>query len=703
MRALLALLLVLAAPALAQAPAQLVADEVFVAPDRTLTATGRVEVLRDGTRLTASSVRYDPDADRLTIEGPIRISEGGGDVILADAADLSPDLREGIVTGARLVIDRQLQLAAAALVQAGPRYTALSRVTASACTVCAANPTPLWEIRADRVIQDREARLIYFRDAQFRLLGVPIAFLPALRVPGPGNDRAAGFLTPEFRSTSRLGTGVRLPYFLPLGPSRDLTITPYLASGTRTVDLRWRQALRFGTYRISLGASRDDVRDGPRGYLLAEGSFDLPRGFRLSAAARTASDDAYLADYGLSDADRLESGFTITRTRADDYAEARLVGYRSLRASEGDTVPDAAATLLYDRRFAFHGGDLDMRIDALRYRRDLDTPVDLPGGDADVIADGRDGARVTARLDWARTFSRGGLRVTPIGRLEATAFGVEDDAARYDGTRLAPTAGVDLRWIGSRATAGASWLVEPRAQLLWTGGAGDYPNEDSVRVELDAGNLFALSRFPGGDAVETGARANIGVTLTRSGPEATTSLTLGRVLRPDDPGLFPDGSGLAGRSSDWLLETSLATGRLAATGRVLFDDTLEVTRNETRLTYSGPTAALTGGFVYARGHRALDGSRRPRVSEMTLDGTLDLTRTWDASFGMRWDFFANRAQEARVGARWRGDCAEMELTAEREFTAASALSPETRVGVSFALTGFGDRPARRTRACGPAG
>ena len=702
--ALLLVALAWAMPAAAQqAPAQLIADSVTVDRSGALVATGRVEVFQDGTRLTATAVRYDPEADRLDLTGPVRISGPDGTVILADGARLRPDLREGLVTGARLVIDRQLQLAAAELQQAGPRYTALSRVTASSCTVCADRPTPLWEIRADRVVHDRQERLIYFRNARFRLGGVPIAFLPALRVPGPGNDRVAGLLTPRVRNTSRLGTGVQLPYFLPLGRSADLTVTPYLATSTRTLNLRYRQAFRTGAVQLRFGASSDDLTEDTRGYLLGNARFALPRDFTLDGVLQAASDDAYLSDYGLSDADRLQTGINLFRTRRVDYAELRLTGYRSLRDSDGDSLPDRVATLAYDRRFTLAGGTLDARIDALAYERPPSAPFDRPGGDLDSIADGRDAARLSARLDWRREAAFRGLRAAPLLRLEGSAFQVRDDAVPYDTVRLSPTVGLDLRWTGRFAAPRATWLLQPRAQLLWTGGDALAPNEDSVRVELDAGNLFALDRFPGGDAVETGARANLGVTLTRQGPRSSATLTLGRVLRAEDPDLFPDGSGLAGESSDWLLELAVSGGRLSATGRALLDDRLEIARNETRLRYDGDRLALAGGFAYATGHTALDGSARPRIAELTLDAAYEVDVAWTTTAGLRWDFFADRAQEARFGLEWRGDCAELELTAERAFTTASALSPETRVGISFALTGFGDRPARRTARCGPGG
>ena len=122
----------------------------------------------------------------------------------------------------------------------------LANVVASTCQVCPAQPTPLWEIRAARVVHDSLERQIYFDRAQFRLAGVPIAYIPRLRLPDPSVRRTSGLLTPQLRFSSELGPGLKLPYFLTLGRSADLTLTPYLAERDRT--------LQFATARHSAPA-----------------------------------------------------------------------------------------------------------------------------------------------------------------------------------------------------------------------------------------------------------------------------------------------------------------------------------------------------------------------------------------------------------------------------------------------------------------
>ena len=178
MRWLLLALTLLAAPlARAQDQATLVADQVSVQSDSVLSATGHVEVFFNGQHLTASTIIYNKATDRLTITGPIRIDDGMGNLMLADQADLSADLTEGMLTSARIMLHQKLQLAASEMQRSDKgRYTALRNVAASSCNICAGSTTPLWEIRAREVVHDALSQQIWFSDASLRFAGLPVAF-----------------------------------------------------------------------------------------------------------------------------------------------------------------------------------------------------------------------------------------------------------------------------------------------------------------------------------------------------------------------------------------------------------------------------------------------------------------------------------------------------------------------------------------------
>ena len=96
-----------AGPDPAAPPAMLVADRVYITPQRTLIATGNVEAFQGDMRLQAQKISYDQANGTLEIEGPIRIDQGGDVTILASSAELDRDLQNGLLSSARMVFKQQ--------------------------------------------------------------------------------------------------------------------------------------------------------------------------------------------------------------------------------------------------------------------------------------------------------------------------------------------------------------------------------------------------------------------------------------------------------------------------------------------------------------------------------------------------------------------------------------------------------------------
>ena len=653
----LVLLLLLALPGHAQEQATLISDRLEITGDTQLIAEGNVEVLFRGNRLKASRIVYDQATDRLAIEGPIVLTEPSGAVIiLASQAELAADLTEGLLTSARLVLDRQLQLAANRMLRVAGRFTAMETVAASSCKVCAGNPTPLWEIRARRVVHDEEERQIYFDQAQLRLAGVPVFYIPRLRMPDPTLDRATGFLMPTLRTTSDLGTGLKLPYFITIGRSADLTLEPYLtAASSQTLGLRYRQAFATGRLDLTGAVTNDDlIPGGMRGYLFVDGAFDLPLGFGLAIKGQAVSDPAYLLDYGIANLDRLDSRIEASRTRRNDYISARIISFNSLRDDEDNaTIPTLTTDLTFHRRFTLGplGGEGGLRLQTHNHHRTSDDPLDGP--DSDSIADGRDVGRVSARIDWRRSaFLPLGIEVTVLGEATADAYRITQDASFAGSTtRTHAAAGVELRWPWVKTgKSGATHVIEPVAQVIWSSeNDGGIPNEDSVLVEFDEGNLFSLNRFPGADAVEAGPRANLGVTWTRHDPAGwSMGVTLGRVFRQDDQGQFGPGSGLDGQASDWLAALNVdIAGTLALTARAVLDDDLDLTKGEARITYNGKRTALASSVIWAVADPTEN--RPDPTQEFTIDARRKLTPNWTATLSGRYDFVGEEGTVAGLG------------------------------------------------------
>lgn len=680
----------------AQETATLVADRLEIAADSRLIAEGGVEVFYQGRRLKAARIVFDRVSDRLLIEGPITLTENDGSIIiLASQADLASDLTEGILTSARIVMDQQLQMAAAQIRRSGGRYTQLDRAVASACRVCEGSTTPLWEIRARRVTHDQLEQQIYFDHAQFRLAGVPIFYIPRLRMPDPTLERSSGFLNPSFVNSTAHGSGLRMPYFQTLGASRDLTITPYVTTqGTRSVQLRYRQAFRNGRIEVTGAVARDDLLPGDtRGFVLASGDFALPADFTLRFRGEVVSDDAYYLDYGVEAKDRLDSRLEVSRTRRDEHISARLIGYQSLRNGEVNaTLPSLVSDFTFQRRFTLGtiGGEGGLRFQTHSHYR---TSEDGSDANLDGIADGRDLSRASVRIDWRREWLLpGGIIGAVLGEASADVYQIsQDDIWAGQRSRTHGAVSAELRWPWVKATtSGATHLVEPVAQLIWSPKTPEgLPNEDSALVEFDEGNLFSLNRFPGSDAVEAGVRANLGIGWTRFDPDGwSMGVTVGRVLRADDLTQFGPASGLDGSQSDWLAAARITMkDGLGLTGRVLFDDGLDATKAEMRLDLSRDRYGLSSSYIWAVADTL---ENRPfDTAELVVDGHYDVTGNWTVSGQSRYDFAASRASRAGFGVAYRNECIRVDLSLSHRFTSSTSVKPNTNFDLSVDLLGFG--------------
>lgn len=698
------LIAAVAAAFLWSAPAQAQSGDVILLADQvlverggdTLIATGNVEALHNGTRLTAASIIYNRAANTLEIQGPIRITQPNGDVLTATQAELDQGFENGLLESARFVLDEQLQIASARAARVQGRYTAMSQVAATSCQVCGSDRPPLWAIRASRVVHDAEERQIYFDDAQLRVLGVPVFYIPRMRLPDPTLERARGFMIPELKTTTLLGFGIKLPYFIPIGDHADLTLTPYVSPITRTLEMRYRQAFRTGNITVNGAISKDSLkRDEGRGLFFADGTFSLPRNFRLSFDIEAVSDEAYLNDYN-SDfkKDRLDSALTLTRTQRDSFFSLGLIHYESLTDGENNaTQPTIIGDLRYNRRYFPKqiGGEVRLGFQLHGHYRYSDTDID--GSDADTVVDGRDVARANLDLSWRDRWTLpGGLRAGALTQIWIDHFIVEQDAvAEGDYTQVTPAASLELRWPLVKTTAnGGRVLLEPIAQLGWIGGERTgVPNDESTRAEFDDGNLVSLSRFPAPDRRERGLIGAAGLRWMREDPDGwRASLVLGRVWRDDLDPAFSRSSGQDSTLSDWLVAGQFAhRNGLQLLARGLYDsDQTRFTKAEMSANMTKDKYTLAASYILLTTDPLED--RDDAQSQWRLNGRYNIDRNWTATGNTRYDIAEGQFLQAGIGAEYRNECVAVDFSVSRSFASSTNLEPSTDFGLTVALTGF---------------
>ena len=690
-------------------PVALVADSVsFDEAAQTVTAEGNVEVFQGERVLTASRITYNNATGVITAEGPIVLRDASGSVVIADAASLDAELRSGLITGARAIVGQNAgTLAALEGERIDGRYSLLSKVVYSTCEVCFMAPTPLWQIRARRVVHDEVERMIYYEGAIFDVMGVPVAYLPFFSHPDPTVERKSGFLAPTFRQSSEYGFGIQAPYFIDLGPSRDMTVTPFPTSKDGLVMMsEYRQAfdngyMEFDGSLAAVATGLDDAWQG-RGHLFGSGAFDvsdsagealgLGPGTIAGFGLQLTSDTTYLDRYDFSAADRLESVAYINRYAANGFFRADGTHFRSLRENEFD-AKDIVVLPVFEARHVSPLAD------------DFGS-VGITGSGALLTRPGgRDTGRLSLGGDWqADTVTAIGLAIGGFAEARLDAYTVQDDPDFDSDTavRFFPQAGIEARYPLVASFMNTTHMIEPGAQLIVAPNSGnpdDIPNEDSTTVEFDDGNIFSRNRFPGYDRVETGTRLNAGVRYARVADDPfTLNASLGRVFRFTEDSAFSAGSGLSSTSSDTVASFDVGYAPfLTVTNSYRFDNDFTLQRSEIGGLLSLQHFRLAAGYVFL-GEDATAGALEDR-EEVNALVDFDLGRRWRLGASWRQDMENDEMVSIGGSVGYRNECTALVFTIGQDYPNRSDGDRETFFGLRVQILGQADPTQRGRAAC----
>ena len=693
--------------AVAENITNLIADEIKINQAGELVASGAVTVWYEDRKVTASSITYASQNDKLIIRGPIRIIDNQSTMILGDQAELSEDLKVGIIKSAKIILGYQVQIAAAKVLQKDARYSEAFNIAATSCHVCL-NKTPLWQIRARKIVQDKFEKQIYFEHAQLRVLDIPVFYLPFMRLPDPSLKRATGFLAPKLKTSSVLNTGIKIPYFIRLNKHKDFTITPFYSPKTKTIEYRYRQAYTSGFMLIEGALTRDAlIPNKNRGYILSDTSLILQNGYNLGIQLQAVSDPSYLFEYDFAQLDRLNTKLELSRSMRYQNSEVKLSNYHSLRENENNaTQPTLVAEGAIESRLNpdMIKGEIGLEANFLKSYRYSDLNNDGP--DSDTLVDGYDTTRLSLLSNWDHGWEiANGIILHFENEFGLSQYYVQQHAdIGPKATRMFGVGAVGLRWPWYRINSnGGIGIVEPQIQLVRSVSSNSaVPNDDSTQVEFDEGNLFRLNRAPGLDLIENGSRLNVGLAGSQFMDSGSNlSWKIGRVLRSEALSTFPSGSGLSNSISDWLLATNFQQKNgIELINRALIASDGVVTKSETSLKVNRNQHQIRATHVELTKESNI--LQNQSLSSVALEWSYNLNSNWRSDSKFQFDSNIGRLSKLELGLRYENECVNVDLSSSRSFSTSSTLIDKTDFTLSVELTGFSssDRKNAKSHKCG---
>ncbi len=562
----------------ANAPIAVRADEVEYNEDLALTiARGHVEISQNGEVLLADTVTYNQRTDTITASGNVSLSQPTGEILFANYLELRDAMNQGFAKDVRMLLADRSRLAANTARRTNGNRTELRRAVYSPCDLCRRDPSapPEWQLEAREIDDDKTMKLVEFRDATMELYGWPIFYTPYISVPEPGVKRASGFLAPSFGSSSTLGEHIAIPYYLVLGPDKDLTLTPRFTTKAGPV-LGGEYRERFdngeleadGSLNYSNPEGTEDTGNIVRGNIDEHAVFDLDDTWRTGLDVQRVSDQSYLLEFGygnpLLNAEISRGYLEGFDARGSTDVDAYV--FQPLLPGLGDSTQPIVLPVI--------NRNWQSEPDALGGRWNLNANL------LDIVREvGTQTRRLSLGSEWERSFKDGiGGQYLFTASLRGDAYSVND---------LSPVSNPDLpsayfpvdgkpaaepiatNFLTGRAfpQVGLKWsyplihpgdtltpLIEPIVAVYAGPNGGNQrkiPDEDSLSFNYDDTDLFRPDRLAGYDILDTGQRVDYGAKFgLYDSTGGSYRMLIGQSYRAETNPFLPPGSGAENRLSD---------------------------------------------------------------------------------------------------------------------------------------------------------
>jgi LPS-assembly protein len=670
------------------------ADSVTYDMDNSVvTAAGHVEVDYNNYVLNADTITYDQKTDTVRAEGHLTMLSPDGNVAFAKSAMLTSGMRDGVLESFSALIGKNGRLVASRAVRKNGTQTTAYDAAYTPCKICnkPGQRTPVWQVQASRVVHDQTKHRIYFTNAIIKMFGVPVFYAPFFSTADPTVKRQSGFLMPDLGSSSTMGTFARLPLYISLTDSQDMTIAPLVTSDAGYVmEGEYRQRWNHGGMWLqATGAYNPEggIAKNQKQYyssLFGSGFTPVTDDWRVGYDAQITSNDTYLKRYNISDDDRLVSD--LYAEGIDGRSRFAITGYffQGLRAND---LPGQIPLVLPLIEYSYipegrvFGGDFRFDVNTAAISRDA----------------GVDSQRLTGEMRWRLPY------VTEAGQLLTFQADVRGDmyhvsnsnplnlpnlpASNHFIERGLPYIAADWRWpfmSGGKTAV----IVEPIAQVViapYGGNPPGIPNEDSTDIELDETDLFSFQRMPGYDLWESGPRATVGVRTEAYFPSGSIEVLLGQAFRLKPDPVFAADSGIAGKTSDLIGRYTIKFAPyFSLTHRIDVDETDgSINRNEVYLDAHLGRSSMQVSYVRLPQAAAALGliSREEINGQMTV-GFFD---HWLAFAGARRDLQASQMIDDEVGLGYDDECLGISLSYQRKYTRDRDVLPATAVLLRFNL------------------
>ena len=667
-----------------ESPVDFSADELTYDRElKLIIARGNVTFRQDKSSLRADHINYDTVDGVVIATGNVEIYTPDGGLMQGNYAKLSGDLKEGLIKKIQYILADKSVLTAKKAEHIQGNFTEFEDVAYSSCDFCE-DGSRFWEIKATKMIHDKDAQNMSAYNATMTVKDMPIMYFPYLTYPDPTVKRRSGFLIPGIKSNRAMGLGVIVPYYWEISPYTDFLFSPLLA----TKGVLWSGDLR---HHFSQGTTEIDgsfiQQNGENRYnIVGKVKWDITDVWRARLNVDKVSDDTYLRRYGLrsnvANAPWLKSDAGIEALTSDTYFTFGGSIYQNMRAYiNDDTIPKAVplAQVVHTTDPSENGGYWSFGASTATLTRKL----------------GNDSSRLSFEADWHLPGNTEWGAVydfnvsTLVNGYHITDYRIAEKNKLFSGdvSSFNPQTALTVSYPFVKVGEKYNQILEPIVMGVIAPNSKNslkIPNEDSNDLDFDDTNLFSERRFVGYDRFEPGSRVNYGLKWSLYGHEnGYISALIGQSYRFTHSDIFPPDSGLVDKASDIVGRLNMQPNAFISLSYAFRMDRKKMNINRSDLSVSVGNALLRLSASYINLKSSIsEYSAYNDREELNYTLTSHLTRYVRLSFNQRINLSKGGGLLSTGGSlRYEDECFALETGLSKDYT----VDRDYENGVTFKL------------------
>ncbi len=511
-------------------PAVLKADKVNTNQEtNVIDAAGNVELTKNNNHLSSDYLSYDKNSQNINASGNIKIKNYDIGNLIAKEANLKSDFNSGDFFDATIIFNDGSYIKSPQINRISQQETVLISPNFSICpseevsenNALVGKQTDIISIKTKETTINKPENSIKNKGVIFRLYDVPILYTPYLKMPIPGSERKSGFLHPSYARSSRLGTGVKIPYYFNIAPDKDLTTTlgAYVIGGNLILNNKYRQLLEQGLYNVELEIANNkpqtnnlieqqEIKKTIRWKLLSKGNLLLNKDVGLDFDINYLGDKNYLRDYSSQFTGYTTSEVDLNYIKDKDYGSFKTLKIQELEVDRDKrTEPTALPIFNYytetKPKNSWFGQTYSLLTNSTIITRKIGTQY----------------RRLSLKPEVKIPYNIDGNLFEFASSVQGDLYNINDNKnnaqTNQQGSHTNYRPEASLKWSLPLVTKNNNntIILEPLATFAvssYKNGSNKIANEDSNDGELGQSNLFLGDRINGFDRSEKGKRVSYG-------------------------------------------------------------------------------------------------------------------------------------------------------------------------------------------------